>query len=223
MAHAVHRMFQCYHLGSTWSHCGLRQRSSQRARCFAGVVLVPTAALPLKLVRRSERAAIERALSAPAPLTRLIAVVSRRRRRALQALHASAPWSSVNIRAHDSMSTLFLARHIGAVGGHMTSLVVACTCQHMHGHRLCCSQAEPSCTQRIVMVTCAVQACIHMGEAGSAMCKIGCIAEVKKAKWQTDGTCHALTRGRQRVTFCPASVESGAAPHTLHTISRTAA
>ena len=42
----------------------------------AGVVLVPTGALPLKLVRRAERAVIERALSAPAPLTRLIAVVS---------------------------------------------------------------------------------------------------------------------------------------------------
>ena len=43
----------------------------------AGVVLVPTGALPLKLVRRTERAVIERALSAPTPFTRLIAVVSR--------------------------------------------------------------------------------------------------------------------------------------------------
>ncbi len=43
------------------------------------------------------------------------------------------------------------------------------------------------------------------------MCLIGCIAEVKKVKWQRDGTCHALTRGRQRVAFCPASNQYGAA------------
>ena len=36
---------------------------------------MPSGALPLKLVRRSERAIIERALSAPPPFTRLIAVV----------------------------------------------------------------------------------------------------------------------------------------------------
>ena len=41
---------------------------------------MPTGALPLKLVRRTERAVIERALSAPTPFTRLIAVVSRQRR-----------------------------------------------------------------------------------------------------------------------------------------------
>jgi len=43
------------------------------------------------------------------------------------------------------------------------------------------------------------------------MCLIGCIAEVKKVKWQSDGTCHALTRGRQRVAFCPASNDYGTA------------
>ena len=60
-------------------------------------------------------------------------------------------------------------------------------------------------------VACTAQTCVQRSEAGSVLCLIGCIAEVKKVKWQRDGTCHALTRGRQRVAFCPDSFERGAA------------
>ncbi len=41
----------------------------------AGIVLMPGDTLPLKVVRRQDRAKLEAALSAPAPYTRLIAVV----------------------------------------------------------------------------------------------------------------------------------------------------
>lgn len=41
-----------------------------------GIVLMPGDTLPLKVVRRQDRAKLEAALSAAAPYTRLIAVVS---------------------------------------------------------------------------------------------------------------------------------------------------
>jgi hypothetical protein len=31
-----------------------------------------------------------------------------------------------------------------------------------------------------------------------------------QVQWQSDGSCHALSRGRQRVAFCPALRDSGA-------------
>lgn len=48
---------------------------SSTSATFAGVVLVPNATLPLKLVRRSERALVRASLEAPPPFTRVIAVV----------------------------------------------------------------------------------------------------------------------------------------------------
>jgi hypothetical protein len=70
--HASRSVVGC---GAALSALDGHQAAKGQCNC-AGVVLVPTGALPLKLMRRSERAIIERALSAPAPFTRLIAVVS---------------------------------------------------------------------------------------------------------------------------------------------------
>ena len=54
----------------------------------------------------------------------------------------------------------------------------------------------------------ALQTCMERLEPGAALCLVGCIAEIKQLKWQSNGTCHAVTRGRQRASIIATSIDS---------------
>ena len=91
---------------SKWSNSCLAEvaePTEMRGIC-AGIVLMPGDTLPLKVVRRQDRLKLENALSAPAPFTRLIAVVTRQSQELLLASNLHVQHAVLHVLLHPELS-----------------------------------------------------------------------------------------------------------------------